>query len=65
MMMSCTRFLYIPLMTVERYWAYAMQLKQESQQESRKKFSLRNKLRKAAQAVVTLEKLVEVSMLGV
>ncbi|KAK4306411.1 hypothetical protein Pmani_021767 [Petrolisthes manimaculis] len=55
------KFLYIPLMTVERYWAYAMQLKEESQQETRKKFSMRNKLRKAAQAVITLEKLVEES----
>ncbi|XP_064096539.1 signal recognition particle subunit SRP68-like [Macrobrachium nipponense] len=55
------RFLLIPLMTVERCWAYAMQLKEESQQDSRKKFSMRNKLRKAAKYVGAFEKLVEES----
>lgn len=55
------RFLYIPLMTVERYWAYAMQLKEESQQDPRKKFSMRNKLRKAASYVAAFERLVEES----
>ncbi|XP_045111416.1 LOW QUALITY PROTEIN: signal recognition particle subunit SRP68-like [Portunus trituberculatus] len=55
------RFLYIPLMTVERYWAYAMQLKEESSQDTRKKFSMRNKLRKAASYVAAFERLVEES----
>lgn len=55
------RVLYIPLMTVERYWAYAMQLKEESLQDSRKKFSMRNKLKKAAIYVAAFEKVVEVS----
>ncbi|XP_063853403.1 signal recognition particle subunit SRP68-like [Scylla paramamosain] len=55
------RFLYIPLMTVERYWAYAMQLKEESAKDSRKKFSMRNKLRKAASYVAAFERLVEES----
>lgn len=55
------RFLYIPLMTIERYWAYAMQLKEESQQDPRKKFSMRNKLRNAAKYVANFEKLVEES----
>lgn len=53
------RFLFIPLMTIERCWAYAMQLKEESLQDNRKKFSMRNKLRKAAKYVVAFEKLVE------
>lgn len=55
------RFLYIPLMTVERYWAYSMQLKEESSQDPRKKFSMRNKLRKAASYVAAFERLVEES----
>ncbi|KAK7007750.1 signal recognition particle subunit srp68, partial [Halocaridina rubra] len=55
------RFLLIPLMTIERCWAYSMQLKEESLQDSRKKFSMRNKLRKAAKYVVAFEKLVEES----
>lgn len=54
------RFLFIPLMTIERSWAYAMQLKEESLQDNRKKFSMRNKLRKAAKYVAAFEKLVEV-----
>ncbi|KAL7640248.1 UNVERIFIED_CONTAM: hypothetical protein RMT77_009662 [Armadillidium vulgare] len=53
------KFLYIPLVTVERCWAYAMQLKEESLQDPRKKFSMRNKLRKASKYVVAFEKLVE------
>lgn len=50
-------------MTIERCWAYAMQLKEESLQDNRKKFSMRNKLRKAAKYVVAFEKLVEVWIL--
>lgn len=37
-----------------------MQLKQESQHDARKKFSMRNKLRKASNCVQAFEKLVEV-----
>ena len=37
-----------------------MQLKEESQQDPRKKFSMRNKLRKAASFVAAFERLVEV-----
>ncbi|XP_042880131.1 signal recognition particle subunit SRP68-like [Penaeus japonicus] len=55
------KFLFIPLMTIERSWAYAMQLKEESLQDNRKKFSMRNKLRKAAKYVAAFEKLVEES----
>ena len=55
------KFLYIPLMTIERCWAYAMQLKEESLQDVRKKFAMRNKLRKAAKYAVDFEKLVETS----
>lgn len=50
-------------MTIERCWAYAMQLKEERLQDNRKKFSMRNKLRKAAKYVVAFEKLVEVRTL--
>lgn len=55
------RFLMISLMTVERCWSYAMQLKEESLDDSRKKYSMRNKLRKAAKYVISFEKLVEES----
>lgn len=41
------RFLHIPLILSERAWSYAMQLRQESNTEPRKKFHLVNKLRKA------------------
>lgn len=41
------RFLLIPLMLAERAWSYAMQLRQESNTEPRKRFHLINKLRRA------------------
>ncbi|XP_037094102.1 signal recognition particle subunit SRP68-like [Pollicipes pollicipes] len=43
------KYLYIPLMTVERAWSYAMQLKKEANTEHRKKYHLASRLRKAAQ----------------
>lgn len=42
------RFLYIPLMLTERAWGYAMQLRQESNTEPRKRFHLVSKMKKAA-----------------
>ncbi|KAF2349860.1 Signal recognition particle subunit SRP68 [Trinorchestia longiramus] len=53
------KLLVLPLLMAERYWAYAMQLKEESMQDPRKKFALRNKLRKAATYCVNFEKIVE------
>jgi len=47
----------------ERCWAYAMQLKEESFIDNRKKFGLRNKLRKAAAYSVTFQKVMEVILL--
>ena len=41
------RFLYIPLVESERAWAYAMQLKVESNTEHRKRYHMLNRLRKA------------------
>jgi len=41
------KFLQIPLMAAERAWALAMQLKQEANSEPRKRFHLRERLRKA------------------
>lgn len=41
------KFLYIPLMLAERAWGYAMQLRQESNTEPRKRFHLVGKMRKA------------------
>lgn len=51
------RFLYIPLMLAERAWAYAMQLRQESNTEQRKKFHLTNKLRRACVYSLQLQEL--------
>ncbi len=52
-----SKFLLIPLFQAERAWAFAMQLKQESNTEPRKKFHLINRLRKAAKFAAELEKL--------
>lgn len=52
-----SRYLLIPLFQAERAWAYAMQLKQESNTEPRKKFHLMNRLRKAIKFAQELEKL--------
>lgn len=51
------RFLYIPLILAERSWAYAMQLRQESNTEQRKKFHLINKLRRACTYSLQLQEL--------
>lgn len=51
------RFLHIPLMLSERAWSYAMQLRQESNTEPRKKFHLINKLRKAFVYALQLKEL--------
>jgi len=44
---SDERFIHIPIILAERAWAYAMQLRQESNTEPRKRFHLISKLRKA------------------
>lgn len=49
------RYLYIPLMLAERSWSYAMQLRQESNTEPRKKFHLVAKLRKACKYALELQ----------
>ncbi|KAM7356919.1 signal recognition particle 68 [Cochliomyia hominivorax] len=51
------RFIYIPLISAERAWAYAMQLKQESNTEPRKRFHLVSKLRKACSYALQLQEL--------
>lgn len=51
------RFLYIPLILAERSWSYAMQLRQESNTEPRKKFHLTNKLRRACNYSLQLQEL--------
>ncbi|XP_066250327.1 signal recognition particle subunit SRP68 [Euwallacea similis] len=51
------RYLHIPLILTERCWAYAMQLKQESNTEPRKKFHLVQKLRKACIYALKLDEL--------
>jgi len=51
------KYLYIPLMTAERAWSYSMQLKQEANTETRKKFHVMSRLRKAVQHTQELETL--------
>lgn len=41
------KYLYIPLINAERCWSYAMQSKQEAQTQTRRKFFMVRKLRKA------------------
>lgn len=53
------KFLQIPLMMAERAWSYAMQLRQESNTEPRKKFHLISRLRKAATYSLQLQDLIE------
>ncbi|XP_014677050.1 PREDICTED: signal recognition particle subunit SRP68-like [Priapulus caudatus] len=43
------RFLYVPLISAERAWSYAMQLKTESNTEPRKRFHMIERLRRATQ----------------
>jgi signal recognition particle subunit SRP68 len=52
-----SRYLLLPLICSERAWAYAMQLKSESNTEPRKKFHLLNRLRKAVKHAEQLEAL--------
>lgn len=54
------KLLELPLLQAERCWAYSMQLKEEAIQDNRKKFSLRNKLRKAAAYSIAFEHIMEV-----
>ncbi|KAH8235081.1 hypothetical protein KR032_008378 [Drosophila birchii] len=51
------RFFHIPLISAERAWAYAMQLKQESNTEPRKRFHLISKLRRACFYALQLQEL--------
>ena len=53
------KFLYLPLIQAERAWGYAMQLKQESNTEPRKKFHLISRLRKAVGHSLHLELICE------
>ena len=52
------KHLMIPLMTAERAWAYAMQLKFEMNTEPRKKYHMINRLRKAQKESGKLKELV-------
>ena len=54
---SDSKFLLIPLFQAERAWSLAMQLKQESNTEPRKKFHLIGRLRKAIKYTAEIEKL--------
>lgn len=58
---SDERYLHIPLMLAERCWSYAMQLRQESNTEPRKKFHMIRRLKKASQYAFQLEELCNVS----
>ena len=53
------RFLYIPLVCAERAWALAMELKQDTNTEPRKRFHLLRRLNKAAKHAKDLMKLCE------
>merc|ERR1711931_293541 len=48
------KFLQIPLMSAERAWSLAMQLKQEANSEPRKRFHLMERLRKAVKHAAEL-----------
>ncbi|KYN07965.1 Signal recognition particle 68 kDa protein [Cyphomyrmex costatus] len=58
-MISEDKFLQVPLMMAERAWSYAMQLRQESNTEPRKKFHLISRLKKAAAYSLQLQDLIE------
>ncbi|XP_018050106.1 PREDICTED: signal recognition particle subunit SRP68 [Atta colombica] len=58
-MISEDKFLQMPLMMAERAWSYAMQLRQESNTEPRKKFHLISRLKKAAVYSLQLQDLIE------
>lgn len=59
-MVSEDKFLQVPLMLAERAWSYAMQLRQESNTEPRKKFHLISRLKKAVAYALQLQDLIEV-----
>lgn len=59
-MVSEDKFLQVPLVMAERAWSYAMQLRQESNTEPRKKFHLISRLKKAAAYSLQLQDLIEV-----
>jgi len=61
-MVSEDKFLQVPLMMAERAWSYAMQLRQESNTEPRKKFHLISRLKKAAVYSLQLQDLIEVHL---
>jgi len=61
-MVSEDKFLQVPLMMAERAWSYAMQLRQESNTELRKKFHLISRLKKAATYSLQLQDLIEVRL---
>lgn len=56
------RLLRAPLILAERCWAHAMQLRQESNTEPRKRFHLVGKLRKACVYALQLQELCNVSI---
>lgn len=58
-MVSDDKFLQVPLIMAERAWSYAMQLRQESNTEPRKKFHLISRLKKAAMYSLKLQDLIE------
>lgn len=64
-MVKDEKFLYVPLMMSERCWSYAMQLRQESNTEPRKKFHHISRLRKATVNCLQLQKLCEVHIIHV
>ena len=53
--MKDEKFLYLPVIQAERAWSYAMQLKQESNTDFRKRFHLISRLRKAVSHALHLE----------
>lgn len=58
-MVTDDKFLQVLLIMAERAWSYAMQLRQESNTEPRKKFHLISKLKKAALYSSQLQELIE------
>lgn len=56
-MIKDEKFLYVPLMMAERCWSHAMQLRQESNTEPRKRFHHISRLRKATVYSLQLQKL--------
>lgn len=61
-MITEDKFLQIPLIMAERAWSYAMQLRQESNTEPRKKFHLISRLKKAVRHALQLQDLIQVYM---